>query len=178
MAAAALLIALAFGFIAELAAGLVGRLLGGDRAWWRGVSGLGLDVSRLLGDRSGQQGVAVVEAGGAAAALFGAGMAAAGALGVGPGDLVLLYLGLAVGSAGTLVVASVQTTATGRAEAARRRLLAALAEPAFAVGLGAMFLRYGALDLEAVRGTQQILGTGAVLGPAVATAGLFLGAIA
>ncbi|MGH2710150.1 MAG: hypothetical protein ACRDH9_02970 [Actinomycetota bacterium] len=178
MVAVGLPIALLLGAIAELAAGVIGRFLGGDRKWWSGVSGIGSDVVRLLKDRSGDQRVAVVEAGGAAAALLGAGIATAGALGVGPDDLVLLYLSLAVATVGAMTVGAVQTTPTGLAESGRRRLIAALAEPAFAIALGTMFLRYGALDLEAVRGTQQVLGTGAVLGPALATAGLIVAAIA
>ena len=174
MAAIGLPIALLVGALAELAAGLVGRFLGGDRKWWTGVSGFGSDAVRLLRDRTGSGRAAVVEAGGAAAALLGAGIATAGALAVGPDDLPLLYLALALAAAGSMVVASAQTTPTGQAESSRRRLVAALAEPAFIVALGTMFLRYGALDLEAVRGTQQVLGTGAVLGPALAAAGLIV----
>ena len=50
--------------------------------------------------------------------------------------------------------------------------MTALAELAFALGLGTLFLRYGALDLDAVRGTQQILGTGLLLEPTMAVIGL------
>ena len=174
MAAVGLPVALLVGALAELVSGLVGRLLGGDRKWWSGVSGIGPEAIRLLRDRTGAGRVAVVEAGGAAAALLGAGIATAGALGIVPDNLILLYLALALAAAGSMVVASVQTTPTGQAESSRRRLVAALAEPAFVVALGTMFLRYGALDLEAVRGTQQVLGTGALLGPAMAAAGLIV----
>ena len=175
MAAAALPIAILFGVIAELVSGLVSWPLGGERAWWRRVGRVGPEVARLAMDRQGSQRVSVVEAGGAAAAMLGAGMAAAGALGVGPADLALLYLGLAVASVGAMVVGLGQAP-EGRAQGPR--LLAALAEPAFAVGLGVMFLRYGALDLDAVRGTQQVLGTGLLLSPGLAAAGLAAAALA
>jgi hypothetical protein len=52
-----------------------------------------------------------------------------------------------------------------------------LAEPGFAVALGAMALRWRAIDLEAVRGTQTVLGPGLVLSPALAAVGLVLGAV-
>ncbi len=169
MAAIALPVALLFGVLSELVSGLIGWALGGDRKWWRGVSGLWSDIVRLTRDRSGRERVSVVEAGGATASMFGAGLAAAGALGIGPDGLVLVYLALVVASAGALVVSWEQTEK-------RRRLTMALAELALAVGLGTMFLRYGALDLEAVRGTQQILGTGLVLGPVPTALGLLAAA--
>jgi hypothetical protein len=175
MAAAALPIALAFGILVELVSGLVSRPLSKERGWWRRVTGLGPDLLRLVRDRKGRERVSVVEAGGATAAMLGAGTAAAGALGVGPDDMPLLYLGLAVASAGALVVG---LEGQGWRGARMHRLLAAAAEPAFAVGLGVMFLRYGALDLEAVRGTQQVLGTGLLLLPGLAAAGLAAAAAA
>ena len=98
--------------------------------------------------------------------MLGAGVAAAGALDVAPDDLVLMYLALALASAGAMVAG---WELEGRT---RRRFAAALTEAAFAVAVGALFLRYGALDLDAVRGTQQILGTGLVLGPPLAVVGL------
>ena len=177
MAAAALPIALVFGILADLVSGLVSRPLSGERPWWRRVTGVGPDVLLLVRDRKGRERVSVVEAGGAAAAMLGSGTAAAGALGVGPDGIVLLYLALAVASVGALVVA---LGAQGAREAGARshRLLAVAAEPAFAAGLGVMFLRYGAVDLEAVRGTQQVLGTGVLLLPGLATAGLAAAALA
>jgi hypothetical protein len=178
MTAAALPIALVAGLLFELASGVVTRLLAGERPWWRRIADAWRDLMALPGDRSGRERVAIVEAGGAAAALLGAGMVAAGALGVGPGDLVLLYLALAVASAGAMVAGSAVGTASAQALAGRRRILVALAEPAFAVGLAAMFLRYGAYDLEAVRGTQEVLGTGLLLAPGPAVAGLVAAALA
>lgn len=165
MAAIALPVALLLGVVVELVSGLVSWPLGGGSRWWRGVSGIGSDLARLVRDRSGGQRVSVVEAGGAAASMLGAGLAAAGALGLGPDGLVLIYLALAVATAGALLVGWDRATKP-------TRLVVALAEPALAVGLGVMFLRYGALDLDAVRGTQQILGTGLILGPVVTALGL------
>lgn len=170
MVAAALPIALVFGVLAELVSGLVSWALGGERAWWRRVSRVWPDVVRLWRDRRGRERVAVLEAGGAAASLLGAGLAAAGALGLAPGDLPLVYLSLVVASAGAMVASGIG--------GATWRVHPALAEPAFAVGLGAMFLRYGALDLEAVRGTQSVLGTGILLAPGLAVAGLVAAALA
>jgi hypothetical protein len=175
MAAAALPIALVFGILADLVSGLVSRP--SERPWWRRVTGVGPDVLLLVRDRKGRERVSVVEAGGAAAAMLGSGTAAAGALGVGPDDMVLLYLALAVASVGALVV-GLGGRGSREAGARNHRLLAAAAEPAFAVGMGVMFLRYGALDVEAVRGTQQVLGTGVLLLPGLATAGLTAAALA
>jgi hypothetical protein len=173
MAASALLIALVVGLVADLISGLVTWGLRGDRAWWRRVSGVWPEVLRLARDRKGRERVTVIEAGGTLAALLGAGVAAAGALDLGPGDLPLLYLSLAVASAGALLARTATVVAEGPG-----RSVAALAEPAFAVALTAMFLRYGALDLEAVRGTQQVLGTGVGLAPGLAVAGLLVAALA
>ena len=170
MAAIGLPFALILGMLVELVSGLVSRPLGGGRAWWRGVSGIGSEMRRLVRDRTGGERVTVVEAGGAAASMLGAGTAAAGALGLGPDGLILLYLALALASAGALVAG----WEYGGND--HRRLLAVLAEPAFAIGLAVMFVRFGALDLDAVRGTQQILGTGLVLGPVPTAVGLVAGA--
>jgi hypothetical protein len=165
MAAIALPLALILGMLAELISGLLGWALGGEKRWWRGVSGIGPDATRLLRDREPDRRVTIVEAGGAAAALLGAGLAAAGAVDVGPDGLVLLYLALALAFAGTTAVRSAQ-------EDRRPWIGVALADVALAVGLGTMFLRYGALELGAVRGTQDILGTGLVLGPVATAVGL------
>ena len=174
MAAAALPIALVLGLVAEIVFRLVRWALGGDRGWWRGVTGIGTEVLRLVRDRENRERVSVAEAGGAAAAMFGAGIAAAGALGVGPDDLPLLYLALVVASAGGMVLVLARTVDPW---SRGRPLTAVLAEGALAAGLGAMFLRYGTLDLEAVRGTQQVLGTGVSLSPGLAAAGLVAAAL-
>jgi hypothetical protein len=174
MAAAALPIALVLGLVAEVVFGLVRWALGGDRVWWRGVTGIGTEVLRLVRDREGSERATVVQASGATAALFGAGMAAAGALGIGPDDLPLLYLALVVASAGGMVLILARTVEPWTRA---RPWSAVLAEGAFAAGLGAMFVRYGTLELEAVRGTQQVLGTGISLSPGLAAAGLVAAAL-
>jgi hypothetical protein len=116
-----------------------------------------------------------VEAAGAAAALAGAGFAAGAALGVLPGSMALAYPALALAAIGAHLVVPIRRG--GEGPAARARLHAALAEPAFAVGLAAMALRWRTLDLEAVRGTQTVLGPGIALGPVLAAVGLALGAV-
>jgi hypothetical protein len=172
-AALALPVALTLGALAELAAGLVRRIALGERGWWRGVTGRWTDLRRLL--RSGRARPAAVEAAGAAAALAGAGFAAGAALGVLPGSMALAYPALALAAIGAHL--SVPIRRGGEGPAARARLHAALAEPAFAVALAAMALRWRALDFEAVRGTQTVLGPGIVLGPVLAAVGLALAAV-
>jgi hypothetical protein len=167
-------VALALGALADLAAGIVRRLLRGERGWWRGVTGRWTDLRRLL--RSGRARPAVVEAAGAAAGLAGAGFAAGAALGVLPGSMALAYPALALAVIGAHLATPIRRGGEGLA--ARARLRAALAEPAFAVALAAMALRWRALDLEAIRGTQTVLGPGIALGPGMAAVGLALGAVA
>lgn len=171
-AALALPVALALGALADLVAGIVRRLVRGERGWWRGVTGRWTDLRRLL--RSGRARVAVVEAAGAGAALAGAGFAAGAGLGVLPGSLALAYPALTLAVIGAHVAAPIRRG--GEGPAARARLHAFLAEPAFAVAIGAMALRWRALDLEAIRGTQTVLGPGFALGPAMAAGGLAVGA--
>jgi hypothetical protein len=172
-AALALPVALALGALADLAAGLVGRIALGERGWWRGVTGRWTDLRRLV--RSGRARPAAVEAAGAAAALAGAGFAAGAALGVLPGSMALAYPALALAAIGAHLTVPIRRG--GEGPAARARLHAALAEPAFAVALAAMALRWRALDLEAVRGTQTVLGPGIALGPVLAAVGLALAAV-
>lgn len=172
-AALALPVALTLGALADLAAGLVRRIALGERGWWRGVTGRWTDLRRLL--RSGRARPAAVEAAGAAAALAGAGFAAGAALGVLPGSMALAYPALALAAIGAHL--SVPIRRGGEGPAARARLHAALAEPAFAVALAAMALRWRALDFEAVRGTQTVLGPGIALGPVLAAVGLALAAV-
>jgi hypothetical protein len=174
MAALALPVALVLGALAEFGAGLARRVTRGERGWWRGVSGRGGDLRRLL--RSGRARPAVVEAAGAAAALVGAGIAAATSLGLVPGSVALTYPALAVGAIGSHL--AVPLRAGGEITAARSRTAAASAEWAFIVALGAMVLRWRAVDLEAIRGTQTVLGPGIAVGPAAAAIGLGLAALA
>jgi hypothetical protein len=172
MAALAIPVALALGALAELAGGLARRIGRGERGWWRGVTGRWDDLRRLL--RSGRARPAVVEAGGAAAALAGAGLAGAASLGLIPGSMALAYPALAMGAVGAHLATPMR--AGGEVPAAAARRAAALAEPAFVVALGAMVLRWRTVDLEAIRGTQSVLGPGISLGPGLVGIGLGLGA--
>ncbi len=174
MAALALPLALALGVLAELGTGIARRLLRGERGWWRGVTGRWDDLRRLL--RSGRARPAAAEAAGAAAALVGAGLAAGAALGLLPGSMALAYPALVIGAAGGHLAYRIRRDGEGAAAGAR--LHAALAEPAFAVALGAMVLRWRTVDLDAVRGTQSVLGPGISLAPALAAVGLSLAAVA
>jgi hypothetical protein len=171
-AALAIPVTLALGVLGELAGGLARRLGRGERGWWRGVTGRWEDLRRLL--RSGRARPAVVEAGGAAAALAGAGLAGAAALGLVPGSMALAYPALAMGAVGAHLATPVR--AGGETPAAIARRAAALAEAAFVVALGAMVLRWRSVDLDAIRGTQSVLGPGISLGPALVGIGLGLGA--
>lgn len=172
-AALALPAALVLGAMADLSTGIFRRVVLGERSPWRAVTERWTDLRRLV--RSGRARPAAVEAAGAAAALAGAGFAAGAALGVVPGSLALVYPGLALAAIGAHLATPIR--GGGEGPAARARLHAALAEPAFAVALAAMALRWRALDFEAVRGTQTVLGPGLALGPTLAAAGLVLGAV-
>ena len=172
-AALALPVALVLGAVADLSAGILRRVVLGKRGWWRGVTDRWIDLRRLL--RSGRTRPAAVEAVGAAAALGGAGFAAGAALGVIPGSFALAYPALGLAVIGSHLATPMRRGAEGPAAAAR--LQAVLAEPAFAVAVAAMALRWRALDLEAIRGTQTGLGPGISLGPALAAAGLIVGAV-
>jgi hypothetical protein len=172
-AALALPVALALGALSDLAGGVVRRVVLGQRGWWRGVTERWTDLRRLL--RSGRARPAAVEAAGAAAALAGAGFAAGAALGVLPGSMALAYPALALAAIGAHLAMPIRRGEEG--PGARARLQAVLAEPAFAVALAAMALRWRALDLEAIQGTQTVLGPGIALGPGPAAVGLILGAV-
>lgn len=176
MAALALPIALFLGLLADLAGGLAARLAGGDRRWWSSLTGMWHDARRLWRARRPRARPAVAEALGALAALTGGGVAAGAALGLVPGSVALVYLALVLAAVGTHL-----SRPLGRAapeiSASRWRLESALAEPAFLVALGAMFLRWQAVDLEAIRGTQTVLGPGIGLGPVPAAVGLVVAAL-
>ena len=174
MAALGLPVALALGAVSALVAGAVGRVLRGRRPWWSGVQGPWQDLRRLAARREAPT---AVEAGGAAAALLGSGLAAAGALGAGPGSAALVYLSLAVAAVGGQVAASQPGARAADARLTAARRVAPLAEAAFVVALGVAFLRWGVADLEAVRGAHAVLGFGLGVGPAPAAAGLGLAAV-
>jgi hypothetical protein len=177
MAAVALPIALLLGLLADVVGGLVAWPLGGERRWWRRVTSVGSDLRRLFWTRDAGLRPAVLEAGGAVAALFGASLAAAAALQLMPDDLVVIYLALVLSAVGARIAASAPPTAAGEPIVGRARVEAALVEPAFALALGVMFLRYGTFDLGAARGTQTVLGPGLGLEPALVLAGLATAAL-
>jgi hypothetical protein len=173
MAALGLPLALLFGFLAEAIAGLAGRVLGRRRPW-REVAVPWVEGRRLATFSERARRADVVEAGGALASMVGAGLASAAALGAIPGSSILVYLGLAAAAAGGHVAASGGAGRTGGRWAARARLEAILAEPAFLAALGAAFLRWRTSDLAAAAGTQSVLGPGIAVGSAVEVAGLIL----
>lgn len=172
-AALALPVALALGALADLAAGIVRRFLSDEPVWWRGVTDRWVDLRRLL--RSGRARPTAVEAVGAAAALAGAGFATGVSLGVLPGSLTLVYPALALAAIGAHLATPMRRGGEGPAAAARLR--AALAEPVFVAALAVLAVRWRALDLEAVRGTQTVLGPGIAVGPAPAAIGLIVAAL-
>jgi hypothetical protein len=170
MAAVGLPLALLLGFLAEVIAGLVGRVVG--RRGWREVTVPWVEGRRLVTHLGRARRADVVEAGGALASMVGAGLASAAALGAIPGSAALVYLGLAVAAAGGHLAASAGAGRTGGPDAARARLQAVLAEPAFLAGLGAAFLRWRTFDLAAAAGTQTVLGPGIAVGSGGEVAGL------
>jgi hypothetical protein len=176
MAALALPLALVFGALADLAAGLASRLTGGPRRWWRPVTGV-WGEARLARARTRRARPAVIESIGAAAAALGGGLAAAAALGLVPGSAALVYLALALGVAGMCLAEPVRPPA-GEAAAASARRDALLAEPAFVVAFGALLLRWRAFDLDAIRATQTVLGPGIAVGPTAAGAAVAAAAVA
>lgn len=175
MAALGLPIALALGVLADLAGGLASRILAGKRGWWR--TGLWDEARRLGRTRSRRARPSPAEALGAAAAATGGGLAAAAALGFVPGSAALVYLSLALGLVG-LRLADPVGSEDREQEAASNRRLAALAEPALVVALGALLLRWGAFDLDAVRATQTVLGPGVAVGPTAAAVAVGLAWVA
>jgi hypothetical protein len=118
-----------------------------------------------------------MELAGTAAALTGAGLAAAAAMGALPGSAALVYPALVLAVAGGHLTASMAPGAPGWEAAVRARRDALLAEPAFVLALGAALLRWGAFDLEAIRGAQQVLGAGIAVGPPLVTAGLIIAVV-
>ncbi|MGH2662045.1 MAG: hypothetical protein ACRDH8_04430 [Actinomycetota bacterium] len=154
----ALPVALVLGGLADLVAGIIGR----RRPWWGSIASVARD---LRGARGPDRRPDAVTAGGSAAALLGASLAAGGALGVSSGSAVLVYLGLAAAAGGVHV-------ATHAGDDATSRLQSAAAEPAFVAAFGVALLRWRATDLEAVQGTQAVLGPGIRLGPDLVLTGL------
>jgi hypothetical protein len=173
LTALALPVALVLGVLSSVISGFVRRLARRERSWWPDLRGVGGSVRRLL--RGGKERVTVLEAGGALACFLAAGLAAAAALGAVPGSGVLLYLALLTAAAGGHVAASDASTQLREESVARARLAWAAAEPGFLLALGAALLRWRAGDLDAVRGAQEVLGSGPIVGPPLAAVGLMAG---
>lgn len=172
MAAAGLPLALLFGLVADLTARLLRH--GFNRAVFAGLIDLRDDAVKVWR----RERASLVGSVGAAAALFGAGLAAAGAVGLGPGSAILVYVGLALAAVGGHAAASHPGTRAGEESARGARLATALAEPAFVVALGAAFFRWRADEVGMVLGAQGVLGTGFTVGPGLAAAGLLTAAVA
>jgi len=152
----------------------VSRLPGGPRPRWRPVGGTIDEARRLFRARSRRARPAVIEAFGAVAAGFGGGLAAAGALGLGPGSAAVVYLSLALGVAGLHLCRPFQG---GEVAVALSRRDAVLAEPAFVVALGALLLRWRAFDLDAIRATQTVLGPGISVRPTLGAVAIGVAAV-
>src|SRR5918999_5732576 len=177
MAALGLPIALLLGALADLAGGLASRMTGGLDPWWRPLVLPWDEARRLLRSGSRRGRPTVVEALGGVGAALGGGLSAAGTLGLVPGSAALIYPALALGVVG-LMLADPVRTAAGEAEAALRRRLAAIVEPAFVLALGALLLRWRSFDLDAIRADQTVLGPGLSVGPAPAAAAVILAGLA
>jgi hypothetical protein len=164
-------VALLLGLVAELARTLVLRSAGRAHPWYRPARDFWWDLRRLVSRRDRASALELV---GTASALTGSGVAAAAAMGVLPGSAALVYPALALAVVGGHMTAALAPGAPGWDTAVRARRDALLAEPAFVLALGAGLLRWGAFDLDAIRGAQQVLGPGVAVGPPVVTAGLII----
>jgi hypothetical protein len=163
--------ALLLGLVAELAATVVLRLAGRAHPWFRPARDVWRDLRRLVRRRDR---ASAFEVAGTAAALTGAGLAAAAAMGFLSGSAALVYPALVLAVMSGHLTASLAPGAPRWDAAVRARTDALLAEPAFALALGAALLRWGAFDLQAVRGAQQVLGPGIAVGPPAAAIGLLV----
>jgi hypothetical protein len=119
-----------------------------------------------------------MELGGALGCFLAVGIAGGAALGVSGGSAALVYLSLLAAAGGGHVAAADTTTELRAGRMARARLAWVLAEPAFLVALGTVFLRWRADDLDAVRGAQDVLGPGITVGPPPVAVGVWLAAAA
>ena len=176
MAALALPLALLVGALADLAGGAAWRLGRGPEAWWGPVAVPFDETRRLLRGRSPRARPAAGEALGAVAALAGSGLVAGGALGVLPGTAPFVYLSLALAVAGLRLAEPVAAPAEGFGGGPGARL-AVLVETAFVLSIGALLIRWGAFDVEAVRATQTVLGPGIAVGPVASAAAVVVGAV-
>ena len=173
MAALGLPLVLLLGALAELVAGVTRH--GPKRRAVEAFPSLWAAIRRA---RTRREGATPLELLGAAAALFGAGLVGAAVLGAGPGSLALVYLALVVTVAGACLAAA-ETPDRPAAVRIRARILdAALAEPAAAVALGAVFLRWRAGSLPRIWGAQEVVGSTYEVGPLLATVGTALAIVA
>ena len=175
MTALALPAALVLGAVASLVGAGVRRLPLPRRQPMRRADPWG-SVRRLL--RGKKNRATLLEAGGALACFLTAGLAGAAVFGSAPASGALVYLSLLGAAAGAHIAASDPTTDLRAERVGRARVAWALAEPAFVVALGAALLRWRAGDLDAVRGAQDVLGPGLVVGPPIAAVGLGLATLA
>jgi hypothetical protein len=166
--------ALLLGLVAELAGTVVLRFAGRAHPWFRPARDVWRDLRRLVRRRDR---ASAFEVAGTAAALTGAGLAASAAMGFLPGSAALVYPALVLAVMGGHLTASLAPGAPRWEAAVRARTDAILAEPAFALALGAALLRWGAFDLQSVRGAQQVLGPGIAVGPPDAAIGLLVAAV-
>jgi hypothetical protein len=169
--AVTLIVALLLGLVADLATAVVVRAIWhGGSLWWP-LSAFGADVRLLVMSRDR---ISVVEAFGAGLGLLGGTLAAAAAVGAAPGNAPFIYLALALGAVGGHAAASLSDIGPAELRAKRTRFQLVMVEPAFALALAVGFIRWRAVDLEAVRGAHDVLGSGMEVGPPLATTGLIL----
>ena len=169
--AVALVVSLILGLLSDLTTAAVVRAIWhGGSVWWP-VASFGADVRLLVTHRDR---AAVVEACGAVLGLLGGALAAAAAVGAGPGNAPFLYLALILSAFGGHAAASLSDIRPTEIRARRARLQLVMVEPAFALALAAGFIRWRAVDLEAVRGAHDVLGSGMEVGPPMASTGLIL----
>jgi hypothetical protein len=172
--AVALIVALFLGLVADLATAVVVRAIWhGGSLWWP-LSAFGADARLLVMNRDR---ISVVEAFGAGLGLLGGTLAAAAAVGAAPGSAPFVYLALALGAVGGHAAASLSDIGPAELRAKRARFQFTMVEPAFALALAGGFIRWRAVDLEAVRGAHDVLGSGLVVGPPLASIGLVLAAL-
>jgi hypothetical protein len=172
--AVALIVALFLGLVADLATAVVVRAIWhGGSVWWP-LAAFGTDVRLLV---MNQDRISVVEAFSAGLGLLGGTLAAAAAVGAAPGSAAFVYLALALGALGGHAASSLSDIGPAELRAKRARFQFVMVEPAFALALAVGFIRWRAVDLEAVRGAHDVLGSGTVVGPPLASIGLILAAL-
>lgn len=163
MAAVGLPLVLLLGLCADLVAGLVRseRRLRPVTAFWG-------DLTRAV---SRAEPASLLEAAGGGAAMLGAGLVAAAAIGASPGDPALLLLALALAVAGAHLAAIEPPTRRGAARARAGLVETALVFVGAAAGLATVFLRWRATDLGSIWGAGEVLGFPLGVGPPVVAAG-------